>query len=166
MIHALVEVIVMAVVILYFQKKMSNIVHKLNELQKIVHNQQIIINRHEKMLSQIFGTSPPPPMMQDDFINEPISPIHNNEINTNPSTSPNISNISNVMPMVTSLLGMLGTVGGGIQPPTVEEKPHLEEVDIDKELVEELEELKEDGRADEGRIEETKSETSEKSKDI
>lgn len=165
MIHALVEIIVMAVVVLYFQKKMSNIVNKLNELQKIVHNQQIIINRHEKMLSQIFGANISPPPMMQDFINE--EPFHSNDIPQNPPT-PNISNISNVMPMVTSLLGMLGSVGGGMQPTTTveEEETHLQEVDIDQELVEELEELKEDSRTDEGRIEETKSETSEKSKDI
>lgn len=164
MIHALVEIIVLAVVVLYFQKKMSNIANKLNELQKIIHNQQAIISRHDKMLSQLFGTSPP--VMQE-FMNDPIYPVHSNDVPpSTPTTTPDISNISNVMPMVTSLLGMLGSVGGMQTPAVEEEEPRIEEVDLDKELVAELEELKDDSRSNEGRIEETTSDTTSDTKDI
>lgn len=159
-IHVVAEVIVIVIISIYFQRKISNLTGQVRDLYSVINNQQAMINNHEKLLAQMLGVRP-------NTYNIPVT--LDREEQPLPSQPPSQQAAPSVMPMVESLLGMLGSMSGmseGSQPvvtPPTTNPPQQPEVDIDKELIQELQELNE-MRKDEGRIEELETKISPETK--
>ena len=150
MIHAVVELVVLMAVVIYFQQKVSSLTAQVQKLGAVVQQQQGILHRHEKLLAQLF---PGAPMY--------FSPVVDMPLQTPPPPPPPPPQPSdaappNMMPMVESLMGMLGTVMS-VPPPESPPAPRatITEVDLERELEEELQELQE------GRVEEPAEEEAE-----
>lgn len=152
LIHILVEVIVFAIVFLYFQKKITQVYAHIREIQKHLMNQQNLLNKHEKILSELIGVRPHIQTDHFDFgAADPPPPAV-------PPSSP--VQAPSVMPMMESIFSMLNTVASVATPPTAAPPNEIpppqeprEKIDVESELEKELEELN-DTRPDEGRVEE------------
>jgi hypothetical protein len=142
MIHAVVELVVLMAVVIYFQQKMSGLTAQVQKLGAVLQQQQGIIHRHEQLLAQLF---PGAPMYFSPVVDVPTPPLTPSP----PPPPPTDAAPPNMMPMVESLMGMLGTVMS-VPPPPSPPAPRatITEVDLQRELEEELQELQE------GRVEE------------
>jgi len=161
-IHVVVEIIILIAVFIYFKTKMSVLTAQVNNLQNIVLHQQDIINRHEKIISQMLGieslTIPPLSMNNNSMSNATNVEVQHSKPPPPPPSSP-----PNLMPMVQGLMGMLGSVGSmnsAFPSSVVSEKPSVNKsIDVDAELEKELKELKEvekgeEEEKEEGRVDE------------
>lgn len=147
LVHVVAEILVLVIVCIYFQRKLVRLTGQVRDLYTIINNQQTMINNHEQMLSQLLGIRPQP-------LNIPTPPRDNDYPLPVAPSSIGSGKPPSVMPMVESLLGMLGTVASmPVNTPAEDSSPQRSvEVDVDKELIQELKELNE-MRKDEGRIE-------------
>lgn len=153
LIHILVEVIVFVIVFLYFQKKINQVYAYIREIQKHMMNQQNLLNKHEKILSELIGVRPHIQTDNFDFV-EPEQAAAPAAPPTSPVQPPGM------MPMMESIFSMLNTVASVATPPAAPEPPvdappqePKEKIDVESELEKELEELNET-RPEEGRVEE------------
>lgn len=145
LIHVSVEIIAVAIILYYFQKKINKLNDDIRDIQKHMLNQQNIINRHEKILSDMIGIYP-----QTTNIN-----FHETNPEVFQPTPP--QQPQPVVPMMENIFNMLNSVASIATPnePPQQANPieQKEKIDVESELKQELEELNE-ARKDEGRIDE------------
>lgn len=135
-IHVVTEMVALVIVVLYCSRRMGQMEKKMAELENYIRNQQGVLNRHEALLSQLFGGRPITLGQEPqhcEIRQEPL-PTSDQHIASTPPISPFI-------PMVNSLMGMLGTVASVSNKTELESNP---DINVEEELQEELQELVEE----------------------
>jgi uncharacterized coiled-coil protein SlyX len=170
-------ILLILAVFYYFNKKMLYQLNAIESLQNQVLEQQKFIERHDNILRQIYGSMPNtyqpshPPTVPSTIspshhptvpsIPPTISPSHSQTVSQQQTMRNNISPplanpLLNMAPMVNTLLGALNTFQSVNNEE--EDKPIINEKELNDELKNELEELKKatpdihEGRVDESEI--------------
>ena len=137
-IHVVTEMVTLMIVVLYCSRRMGQMEKRMTELENYIRNQQGAINRHEALLSQLFGGRTVPitlgqePLQHCEIRQEKSEPTQT-VVQSSPTMTP-------FMPMVESLMGMLGSVAS-VSASNKEEVESNPDIDVEEELQEELQEL-------------------------